>query len=1261
MAAKDFQKLLDEFGDFNERFTKEYGEGLIKDDSRRFGVFVVGAEVQKQLETSISGLAAAGVELSKQGTFVQNEIVDLAKRSLDANTQEAREIRKDLEGILSLTKNLAAEERKAMEQMVAMAATSIGDVGDFGDILMEGFMDSLPDFLTDSAKAAEKFLPGFLGKFAGNTIRAGRRRKTEEAVRAERFRRVGLGGDATEEDAGVVDSDPVAPTLSPSAFGGDDRIYECLLEIKYCVVDIKDILRPKATGTDKLEAKERELEAGRNTGTAAAEAVTNVFEGKGGGMGVVGTALTELGGEIAGNALGGVLGRKSPKAMATGVAQGQGLVFDKRIGSKGGFRDSATGRFAKAPTGPAPKASKLAGMNQYAGAFATAAQGLLLLAGALVVFNFVEWTSIAKAAVALPIFLGIMALAVRIMPKDRDLIKFGKSAALLAGALAILAVGLAVFNFVNWGSLVKGGLALVGLLGIMKVATMVMPSGTDLMKFAAAAAILGVGLITLAAGFILFDKVGPAGMMRAAIAVLGIVLVAEAIGIAAKKMMPQLIQFSIATAILGVGLMTLAGGLLAFDKVGLGMMMKAMLTVLALVGVAALIGVLAKGALPGLIMFAIAMPLLALGVGALGLAMSMFEGVSIGAVGVLAATLVVLGAAIAAFAVAIASGVGGLLILAAIGLIGALGVALIPFGYAAMLAGKGMKFLGQGAAMFGAGIKMIVDSVGDFMVKFVDQIIRLGEMGPRLFIAAAGVAALGLAIAAFGMGSGLGSAVAGIGGAIGSLFGGATPVEMMELIGNFAEKARNLPQIVTAIDQLRYSLEQFSNTELNMDNVEEIVHAFDRFGANASLAGFFGMGGFSEFSTFITAGEGLLKTADAIDALGPALKRFAQFTMGEDFFKEGWFTESGWTNLMEVIQDGIDELDLEELDSFSESIFKLGQGLALIANLNMASLNTNLETGVGAVTTAAGTAAGTASGRIVPMGNIEGYRGGLRPGPAPATTTPTVTSSASSITIPVTQGNPYLQQTGAKGSSSSRSAPVGPSQQKANTTTQAKQNDKTEREVDAITKEDEKIFAFGQNMEVGTTSPYGPFMISKTSDSTFGVEFVDPQQYATAKHARRASRRADLRAMLMLSKLMHLGGKGKVQGAMRNTFLFDGMNQEVKFEGTPGIGPFRPVTSATVTPESLGAAQQISRTMGSATALTADGEATVGAMNTNATMKSEAANAGASQVNSVVAPVTNAPTVNNNQTVAMADMGVRNNESSFNEAQKAQYGMSSNG
>ena len=1165
MAAKDFQQLLDEFGEFNKQFTEDFSEGLRGDDARRFGVFVVGAEIEKRLESSITGLAAAGVELSKQGAFVQSEILELSKKALDANTEEAREIRKDLEGILSLTKNLSDTERKALEQMVGMAATSIGEVSDFGDVLMEGFMDSLPDFLTDSAKAAEKFLPGFLGKIAGNTIRAGRRRQQDEAVRAERFRRLGLGGGG-DEDAEVADTAPtpvdVGPPSEVSEVLGNDKIVDILMQIGDKVCVIKDIMVAQSgkDGTEKLAAREAELESGKVSGKAAGTQLVETVKEEG-GLGILGTAATEVTGEVIGNTIGSVLGRGAPKAMAAGVAQGQGLIFDPRLKRGSQFRDPVTGRIAKAPTEPtqlggaaaAPKAGKLSKVGDFASAFATAAAGLAILAGALILFNQVEIGSIVKAMVTLPIFLGIMALAVKVMPPDKDLIKFGKSSMLLAGALAILGVGLLIFNHVSFLGMFKGAVALVALLGIMQVAMKTMPKSKDLIKFSIAAGLLGVALLTLGLGLRAMEGISLESGLVAMGTVLAIIGVAFLIGKIATKAMPGLLTFSLATIVLGVGLLSLGMGLRSFSDIGLENIVAAMSTVLVVLGIAALAGTMSTAAFPGILMFSLAMPLLAVGVAALGLALQNFAGVKIGAVGVLAATLATLGVAVAAFAIAIASGVGGVLILAAIGLIAALGAALIPFGFAAKLAGEAMKLLGQGAVMLGVGFKILVDSAGDFLTKFVDSIVRLGSLGNTLFVAAAGVTALGVALAAFGVGGGIGSVVGGIGGAIGGLFGGSSPEELMDLIARFAERTTTLPQTVTAVNQLRFALEQLSAAEINSQSIDELMRAMDRLGAGASLAGFFGMGGFGEFATFINAGEGIMKTSDAMNALGPALKNFAQNTMGEDFFQEGWFTESGWENLMEVLQEGIEEVDLDALERFGDSMMKLGIGLEKVANLNLTSLSTNLKAGVGAA------------------GEIDGDQ-----------------PSFVGRTVP---------RTGS-------------------------------------------MKAEGVETPPPVVKPTGPVQVTRRGRTRQG---------------------ASMRARLALSKLFGDPTQGPV--------AVQGMTMSVEKDG----GEF--IATAKWSPDSERAAKQLSMQMKSlggsqggegvsgvrrSSALTPDGETAVGAMTTNAALKSDAS-MGTGNINSVVAPVTNAPTVNNNQTVMMENMGARNNESSFRAAQEAQYSNRSQG
>tara|TARA_Y100001963_G_C6793913_1_gene457541 strand:+ start:42193 stop:45921 length:3729 start_codon:yes stop_codon:yes gene_type:complete len=1242
VAAKDFQNLLDEFGEFNKKFTEEYGEGLVGDDARRFGVFVVGAEVQKTLENSIAGLAAAGVEVSKQGQFLQSEILDLAKRSLDANTEEAREIRKDLEGILSLTKDLADSERKALEKMVTQAAVSVGEVGDFGNILLEGLMDSLPDWMTDSAKTAEKFLPGFLGKLAGNTIRAGRRRKTEEATRAERFRRIGLGAAPTADEEIVdVDSEPIDTPLTPASFG-DDKIYACLVEIKDRVGFIADTLAPKGTGTDKLEAKEAELEAGRSNAEATGEAVVDNLTSAGGaaGMGIVGTMASEITGEVVGNVIGNmgskIFGGKTPLAMGAGVAQGQNLVFDKRIGSKGGYRDMQTGRFAKAPApAAAPKASKMGSIQGYAGAFATAAQGLILLAGALLIFNMVEWTSIAKAAVALPLFLAIMAGAVKIMPPDKDLMNFAKSAAILAGALAILGGALLIFKFVDIEAGVAAAIAMVSLLGFMRLAVKVMPPQSDLIKFSVSAVIMGVGVAALGLGLLAFKTTDYESMLKAGIAILGIV------------------------------------------------------------GVAYAVGKLASKAMKDIAIFAATMPVLAIGVAALGLAMSMFEGVTLGTVAVLATTLIVLGAAIAAFAIAIASGVGGAVLGLAIAMLGALGVALIPFGIAAVLAGYGMKLLGEGAMMLGKGLAVVVDAGGDFLITLTDQIIKLAGVGFMLPVVAAGIVALGLAIGAFMLTAGAGSLVGGIMGGIGSFFGGdsASPLAVMAMIGDFAQKAQNLPQIVKAVDQLRYALVQFSTAELDMANLDQVFGAFDRFSAETGLAGFFGMGKFTEFSTLLDAGEGLLKTADALNALGPAMRNFAESSMGEDFFKEGWFTESGWENLMEVLQEGIEEIDIEKLDALGTALFKLGMGMQSLADVNLISARAN-------ITTATTIDADDISPPTVPSGPIQTL-------PRPTRTPPRDLVGDTGMTeaeleqhvaddIEFMGSSPFQADLDAHRDKNRRqsfyeraqqAAPpqpttsVGPSQTKANAVNEGRVAKEEKREEataqQALQAERDKIFNFGQNIPIGTTTFYTAgrtqYQVTRNGEMAFEVSTVG-RKNRNRTLARESGRGSALRAKLFLARLIGKEGTGET---------ISGMVNSTKIEQLEGELGYRPVSVVSWSPESSMQAEELrasmsfggaaggagitgvplSSTMGSPTAMTAEGETVVNGIATNATLKSEqetaSANVGKSMT-AINAPV-NTATINNNQTVAMSDLSVRNSENSFRESQQAQYGISSKG
>ena len=88
---------------------------------------------------------------------------------------------------------------------------------------------------------------------------------------------------------------------------------------------------------------------------------------------------------------------------------------------------------------------------------------------------------------------------------DNKTVKGAQSLIMLGGALLITAVGLKTFNDVEWSSLVKGMLALGGLVALAKV----MDKGsTAMIKGAAAIAVLGASLIPMALGLKIMNDVG---------------------------------------------------------------------------------------------------------------------------------------------------------------------------------------------------------------------------------------------------------------------------------------------------------------------------------------------------------------------------------------------------------------------------------------------------------------------------------------------------------------------------------------------------------------------------------------------------------------------------------------------------------------------------------------------------------------------------------------------------------------------------------
>lgn len=217
----------------------------------------------------------------------------------------------------------------------------------------------------------------------------------------------------------------------------------------------------------------------------------------------------------------------------------------------------------------------------------------------------------------------------------------------------------------------------------------------------------------------------------------------------------------------------------------------------ALVGVAKTIGetfqALAKGIAtgigyfgkPNVLLGVAAMAGMAGGLWILGKALQQFSGldwVSLGKAGVSLAGIATAAAILGIPAVAALVGLGALVI-------AGLGAALIPFAFAANLAGKAMGPLS-------AGLSALVTPMKDIIAPFS----TLAVSAPGLFIAAGGIGAIAAAMAAFGVGGGIGAI-------IGKLTGGDGMIAQITALGSLGpalnETAQALERIATAINKIK--------------------------------------------------------------------------------------------------------------------------------------------------------------------------------------------------------------------------------------------------------------------------------------------------------------------------------------------------------------------------------------------------------------------------------------------------------------------------
>ena len=191
------------------------------------------------------------------------------------------------------------------------------------------------------------------------------------------------------------------------------------------------------------------------------------------------------------------------------------------------------------------------------------AAAMLILSGALYVtgkalqeFADINWDEIGKAGVAL---LGLAGIAYLLGKSNTQMIKGAAAIFILSGALYAAGEALQNFNGIDWETMAKGGVALLGLAGI---ATLLGGAGPAMLIGAASILVLGGALWVTGDALEKFANISWEDIGKGMVAMLGIGVLGAAAGAAA----PLLLAGGAALGVLGAALWVIGEAMQAVGK-----------------------------------------------------------------------------------------------------------------------------------------------------------------------------------------------------------------------------------------------------------------------------------------------------------------------------------------------------------------------------------------------------------------------------------------------------------------------------------------------------------------------------------------------------------------------------------------------------------------------------------------------------------------------------------------------------------------------
>ena len=188
-------------------------------------------------------------------------------------------------------------------------------------------------------------------------------------------------------------------------------------------------------------------------------------------------------------------------------------------------------------------------------AMVNVAVAVVILAGAMKIFQTLQWEDIAKGIVAIGGSLGVLALFLTAM---NDNIKGAFALTIAAGALITLSLALKIFQTLQWEDIAKGIVAIGGSLGVLALFLTAM---NDNIKGAFALTIAAGSLIILGTALKILSSIPFTSMLVALGALAGTFLVLGLAGAILTPVIPTILGLAGALALVGVAILAFGAGL----------------------------------------------------------------------------------------------------------------------------------------------------------------------------------------------------------------------------------------------------------------------------------------------------------------------------------------------------------------------------------------------------------------------------------------------------------------------------------------------------------------------------------------------------------------------------------------------------------------------------------------------------------------------------------------------------------------------------